>query len=137
MVPGTRRPPGLPGRGNETVLHGSRGAATYPVWTRRWSSPPTSPASAPACDTLSPRAAEEGTGAPRTGRALFAWTKDQDGKFEYGLLKYLSVWAKSQEFPARMVDWDAAQVSRAYSEARRRLRALQATRQGAEAVLSK
>jgi hypothetical protein len=85
----------------------------------------------------SPRSTDAGTGVPRTGRALFAWTKDQDGKFEYGLLKYLSAWAKSQEFAARMVDWDAEQVSLAYSEARRRLRALQATRQGAEAVLSK
>src|SRR6185437_15329209 len=28
VVSGTRRPPGLPGRGNETVLHGPRGAAT-------------------------------------------------------------------------------------------------------------
>ena len=33
-----------------------------------------------------------------------------------------------------MVDWDADQVARAFSEARRWLRALQATRQGAEAV---
>ena len=93
--------------------------------------------SARASATPSPRATEEGAGTPRTGRALFAWTKEQDGKFEYGLLKYLSAWAKNQEFPARMVDWDAAQVLRAYAEARRRLRALQATRQGAEAVLSK
>jgi hypothetical protein len=84
----------------------------------------------------SPRATEEGTGAPRTGRALFAWTKDQDGQFEYGLLKYLSAWAKSQEYPARMVDWDTGQVSRAYSEACGRVRALQAKRQGAETVLS-
>ena len=56
---------------------------------------------------------------PRTGRALFAWTKEQDGKFEYGLLKHLNAWAKSQEFPPRMVDWDAEQVSRAHAEARR------------------
>ena len=93
-------------------------------------------ASAATSATRSAVTADDGTGAPRTGRALFAWTKDQDGKFEYGLLKYLSAWAKSQEFPPRMVDWDAEQVSRAYSEARRRLRAVQATRQGAEAVLS-
>ena len=65
----------------------------------------------------SARASEEGASLPRTGRALFAWTKDQDEKFEYGLLKYLNAWAKSQEFPARMVDWDSEQVSQAYSEA--------------------
>ena len=84
----------------------------------------------------SPRTTEEGAACPRTGRALFAWTKDQDEKFEYGLLKYLSAWAKSQEFPARMVDWGAEQVSQAYSEACRRVRAIQTTRHGADAVLS-
>jgi hypothetical protein len=84
----------------------------------------------------STRTAEHGASAPRTGRALFAWTKEQDGKFEYGLLKHLNAWAKGQEFPARMVDWDAEQVAQAYTEGRRRLRALQATGQRAETVLS-
>ena len=99
----------------------------HPVSTR----PSRRPASGPTLlRRLSPRGTDEGASAPRTGRALFAWTKDQDGKFEYGLLKHLNAWAKSQEFPARMVDWDAEQVSRAYAEARRRLRALQATRHG-------
>ncbi len=79
---------------------------------------------------------DEGATAPRTGRALFAWTKDQDGKFEYGLLKHLNAWAKTQDFPARMVDWDAEQVSRAHAEARRRLRGLKTPRNGAETVLS-
>jgi hypothetical protein len=84
----------------------------------------------------SPRAAEEGAVFPRTGRALFAWTKDQDERFEYGLLKYMSAWAKGQEFPARMVDWGSEQVSQAHSEACRRVRAIQTTRHGEEAVLS-
>jgi hypothetical protein len=84
----------------------------------------------------STHAAEEGASAPRTGRALFAWTKDQDGKFEYGLLKHLNTWAKGQDFPARMVDWDTEQVSRAHVEARRRLRGLQVAKNGAETVLS-
>ena len=96
----------------------------------------TAPSAATAATPVSASDRGRSSGTPRTGRALFAWTKDQDGQFEYGLLKYLSAWAKSQEFPARMVDWDAEQVSRAYSEARGRLRTLQATRQGAEAVLS-
>jgi hypothetical protein len=84
----------------------------------------------------SPRATDEGGSAPRTGRALFAWTKEQDGKFEYGLLKHLNAWAKGQDFPARMVDWDAEQVSRAHAEARRRLRGLQTARHPAESVLA-
>jgi hypothetical protein len=61
---------------------------------------------------------------PKTGRALFAWTKEQEGKHEVGLLKYLNSWAKLQDFPGRMVDWDAEQVALAYSEAVRKLQAI-------------
>jgi len=58
---------------------------------------------------------------PRTGRALFAWTKDQEQRSGVTLLKYMNGWAKLQDFPARMVEWDADQVSRAYEEACRKL----------------
>ena len=54
-----------------------------------------------------------------------AWTKDQEQRYEVGLLKYLNSWAKLQEFPGRMVDWDAEQVSQAYQEACRKLHAIQ------------
>jgi hypothetical protein len=83
-----------------------------------------------------PRASEEAASVPRTGRALFAWTKNQDEKYEYALLKYLSDWAKSQDFPVRMVDWDSEQVSQAYAEACRRVRVIQTTRHGTQAVLT-
>src|SRR3954471_9371950 len=63
---------------------------------------------------------------PRTGKALFAWTKDQEQRYEVGLLKYLNGWAKLQEFPARMVEWDADQVSQGYTEACRKLQAAHA-----------
>jgi len=63
-------------------------------------------------------------GAPRSGRAMFAWTKEQEQRHEVGLLKYLNSWAKLQEFPGRMVDWDAEQVSLAYSEAVRKLQSI-------------
>ena len=63
-------------------------------------------------------------GPPRSGKALFAWTKDQEQKHEVGLLKYLNNWAKLQEFPGRMVDWDAEQVALAYAEACRKLQAI-------------
>lgn len=46
-----------------------------------------------------------------------------------GLLKYLNQWAKLQEFPGRMIDWDAEQVSLAYHEATRKLQAIQTTSQ--------
>lgn len=58
---------------------------------------------------------------PRSGRALFAWTKEQEQRHEVGLLKYLNGWAKLQDYPGRMVDWDAEQVGLAYGEACRKL----------------
>ena len=61
---------------------------------------------------------------PRSGKALFAWTKEQEQRYEVGLLKYLNGWAKLQEFPSRMVDWDAEQVSLAYGEACRKLQSI-------------
>lgn len=83
-----------------------------------------------------PRNGEEGLNAPRSGRALFAWTKDQDEKYEYGLLKHLNAWGKRQEFPGRMVDWEGEQVTRAYSEACRKIRAIQNMQHATEAALS-
>src|SRR5206468_5493700 len=61
---------------------------------------------------------------PRSGKALFAWTKDQEQRHEVGLLKYLNSWAKLQDFPGRMVEWDADQVSQAYAEAIRKLQSI-------------
>jgi hypothetical protein len=58
----------------------------------------------------------------RSGRALFAWTKEQEQKHEVGLLKYLNGWANLQDFPGRMVDWDADQVQLAYAECVRKLK---------------
>jgi hypothetical protein len=72
----------------------------------------------------SPARSSNGQGqasAPRSGRALFAWTKEQEQRHEVGLLKYLNGWAKLQEYPGRMVDWDANQVNQAYAEAVRKL----------------
>lgn len=64
---------------------------------------------------------------PKSGKALFAWTKEQEQRHAVGLLKYLNGWAKLQEFPGRMVDWDGEQVSLAYSEACRKLHSIQQT----------
>lgn len=65
---------------------------------------------------------------PRTGKALFAWTKDMEARHEVGLLKYLNGWAKLQEFPNRMIDWDADQVALAYQEATRKIQSIQPSR---------
>jgi Rad52/22 family double-strand break repair protein len=80
-------------------------------------------AQAPAVpETQAPARPSSGNGSvPRSGRALFAWTKDQEQRHEVGLLKYLNSWAKLQDFPGRMVEWDADQVSQAYAEAIRKL----------------
>jgi hypothetical protein len=87
---------------------------------------PAAAAPAPASNGAGSRPAAQPSGnAPRTGKALFAWTKDQEQRYEVGLLKYLNSWAKLQEFPGRMVDWDADQVSLAYAEACRKLQAVQ------------
>jgi hypothetical protein len=97
--------------------------------------PSNAAASAPSLNP-SQRNGDDGLGAPRSGRALFAWTKDQDEKYEYGLLKHLNAWGKRQEFPGRMVDWEGEQVTRAYSEACRKIRAIQNMQHATEAAMS-
>ena len=80
---------------------------------------------AQAPEPSAPARSSAGNGsAPRSGRALFAWTKEQEQRHEVGLLKYLNGWAKLQEFPGRMVDWDADQVNQAYAEAVRKLQSI-------------
>jgi hypothetical protein len=68
---------------------------------------------------------------PRSGRALFAWVKEQEQRHEVGLLKYLNGWGKLHEFPSRIVDWDADQVAQAYAEAIRKIQAIQPIQQEA------
>lgn len=62
---------------------------------------------------------------PRSGKALFAWTKEQEQRHDVGLLKYLNGWSRLQEFPSRMIDWDADQVALAYAEAIRKIQSIQ------------
>ena len=44
-----------------------------------------------------------------------------------GLLKYLNQWAKLQDFPGRMVDWNADQVTLGYHEAIRKIQAIESS----------
>lgn len=55
-------------------------------------------------------------GVPRHGKALFAWTKQKEEEHNVGLLQYINKWAKLQDFPGRMVDWDETQVKLAHDE---------------------
>jgi len=99
-------------------------AATAPTSNTPASPPASNPAPIqPEPPQERPRAVSREV-APRSGRALFAWTKEQEERHEVGLLKYLNSWAKLQEFPGRMVDWDGDQVGLAYAEACRKLHAI-------------
>src|SRR4051794_34026177 len=91
--------------------------------------PAPAPAANPAPATGAPNARTGSLNGnpPRTGKALFAWTKDQEQRHEVGLLKYLNSWAKLQDFPGRMVDWNADQVSLAYAEACRKIQSIQSS----------
>lgn len=96
--------------------------------------PPAEPAPSPAPATASDSSAPQRpryNSAPKTGKALFAWTKDQEQRHQVGLLKYLNNWGKLQEYPGRMIDWDAEQVALAYAEAVRKLQAIQPDRDSA------
>jgi hypothetical protein len=68
---------------------------------------------------------------PRTGRAFFAWVKEQEQRHAIGLVRYLNNWAKLQEFPPRMLDWDPDQIALAYAEALRKIQAVHPARQEA------
>lgn len=79
----------------------------------------------PPSSSSSGSAAASGAGVvqspPRSGRALFAWVKDQEQRHEVGLLQYMNKWGKLQDLPGRMVDWDGDAVAEAYKEAIRKL----------------
>jgi hypothetical protein len=87
--------------------------------------PEPAPAAVPASTAPAAAPARANGSQPRSGKALFAWTKEQEQKHEVGLLKYLNNWAKLQEFPGRMIDWDADQVALAYAEAIRKIQSIQ------------
>ncbi len=66
------------------------------------------------------KASPRGNGtAPKTGRALFAWVRDQEERHGIKLLSQLDRWGSEQEFPSRMLEWDAEQVRLGYQEASR------------------
>lgn len=84
-----------------------------------------------AAEAEAPPVRDSAPQAPRSGRALFAWVKEQEQRHEVGLLKYLNQWGKLHEFPGRIVDWDADQVAQAYSEAIRKIQAVHPDRREA------
>lgn len=89
--------------------------------------PSAPPVSRPEPNRQAPAGQREQThhGPPKTGRALFAWAKDQD--HDGRVLRWLSKWAKLQKFPERFVDWAEDQVSTGYAAACRKLQEAAAT----------
>jgi Rad52/22 family double-strand break repair protein len=115
----------------------SRPAHHEPAPSPSVSSPVAPPAiKEPRASETSPQPAADSPSPPRSGRALFAWTKKQDESNHYGLMQYLNSWARRQKFPARMVDWDADQTAQGYSEACRKVQTIQATTSPADAALA-
>ncbi len=82
----------------------------------------------PSQTVASTRSSRSSNGPPRSGRALFAWVKDQEARHGTGLLQYLNKWGKLQEYPGRMIDWDNDQVALAHGEACRKLQATDSAR---------
>ncbi len=59
---------------------------------------------------------EEEENPPETGRQLLGWASNQDGGDAKG---FLIAFGKKSRFPGKIVDWNAAQVKKAYQAARR------------------
>jgi hypothetical protein len=55
------------------------------------------------------------------GRGLYDWAKQMEADHGIHLLKYLNQWARLQEFPMRMSEWDDNQVALAHQECIRKL----------------
>jgi hypothetical protein len=60
--------------------------------------------------------------APTNGKQLFAWCKKQEETHGVGLIRYLNQWSKLNDFPGRLVDFDAEQTRLAHAEAVRKLK---------------
>lgn len=61
---------------------------------------------------------------PRAARQIFPWAKDQGQAHNIDLVKYLNTWAKLQDFPFKMTEWDDEQVKLGVAEAVRKLDSL-------------
>ncbi len=85
--------------------------------------------------TPTPQPQSDGS-VPRSGRDLFSWLKDQDEKYDLGVLKHVNAFGKKYDHPARMIDWDTEQISKAFTEAQRKIRAVRASMEATEEAMS-
>lgn len=56
-------------------------------------------------------------GPPRSGRGMFAWSKEAEQKYDMPIVKPLNEWAKAQGIQGRMVDWTPEQARKVYDYA--------------------
>lgn len=59
--------------------------------------------------------------APRTGKELFGWLKDEEKAGARGLFRAIAQWGKSVGYPEQFADWSADEVADGYDEARHRM----------------
>jgi len=52
------------------------------------------------------------------------------------VFKYINSWGKMQEFPGRVVDWNAEQVALAYAEIQRKLQSIESQEPAYEDALA-
>ncbi len=79
--------------------------------------------------------APESGDCPKSGGGLYAWVKDQDEKYDLGLLKHINAWAKRQQLEGRMKDWEPGDIKKAWNEANRRIRAVRQAESDTDEVM--
>lgn len=68
--------------------------------------------------TQQPRQRPAGNGsAPRSGKALFAWAKEQGDANGVDVIEIINGWGKLRKLPALMIEWSADDVAGAHAEA--------------------
>ncbi len=90
--------------------------------------PPREPDRASVNEDFRPATRQAETGdngsVPRSGRALFAWAKEQGNKHEIDLVKYLTSWGKLHDHASRITEWSNEQTQLGYAEGVRKLAAV-------------
>ncbi len=65
---------------------------------------------------------------PRTGKALFDWSKDQSQASGFDLTKFITAWGKNRDLGWKMTEWPEPAVIDAYADALLQLEAVRPSR---------
>lgn len=74
--------------------------------------------------------------APTSGKALYAWAREQQDRHDVGILRRIEDYGKRRGFSRRMVEWSADEVADAYSQAVRALAHALDHREQGEALIN-